>query len=405
MTKPTTWPRLNLAAGPVQVMDQTLRDAARPVLYHYDPAFIELFARTSDLLKQVFRTEYDVVIMQGEAILGLEAAAAGLLSPGDKVLNLVSGVFGKWFEDFIHKYGGETIELAVPYNDAIDPEDVRKALHANPGVKFLSVVHSETPSGTHNPVREIGAVAREFGVHHHGRYRLRSRRRTAQPRGVGHGRRHRRAPEMPRRHPRALADVDQPGGLGGAGGAQTGTAARQLPLDPRLEERLAGRQALPLHPLGQRDLQPGIGAASRRSTIGMERFVDRHQAIARACREGVKALGLELWPAREEIAAACVTAVRMPEGIDDAKLRGTMRHRYGVDDLARLRRAARASSSGSATWARPRPTPPSSPRSSPCWSARWPISATRCSSAPASAPQWPRSLVGMTKGDGVTGHG
>ena len=64
--------------------------------------------------------------------------------------------------------------------------------------------------------------------------------------------------------------------------------------------------------------------------VGMERFVDRQQTIARACREGVKALGLELWPAREEIAAACVTAVRVPEGIDDAKLRGTMRHRYGV---------------------------------------------------------------------------
>ena len=82
----------------------------------------------SDREIEEWRTEYDVVIMQGEAILGLEAAAAGLLSPGDKVLNLVSGVFGKWFEDFIHKYGGETIELAVPYNDAIDPEDV---LHAD----------------------------------------------------------------------------------------------------------------------------------------------------------------------------------------------------------------------------------------------------------------------------------
>ena len=113
MSTATPWPRLNLAAGPVQVMDQTLRDAARPVLYHYDPAFIELFARTSELLKQVFRTNYDVVIMQGEAILGLEAAAAGLLSPGDKVLNLVSGVFGKWFEDFIHKYGGGPVGLST----------------------------------------------------------------------------------------------------------------------------------------------------------------------------------------------------------------------------------------------------------------------------------------------------
>src|SRR5215216_1869641 len=164
MANPTTWPRLNLAAGPVQVMDQTLRDAARPILYHYDPAFIELFARVSRLLQDVYRTKYDVVIMQGEAILGLEAAAAGLLSPGDKVLNLVSGVFGKWFEEFITRFGGETVELAVPYNEAIDPDDVRKALDANPAITVLSVVHSETPSGTLNPVGEICKIAREYGV-------------------------------------------------------------------------------------------------------------------------------------------------------------------------------------------------------------------------------------------------
>jgi pyridoxamine--pyruvate transaminase len=329
MTNPTPWPRLNLAAGPVQVMDQTLRDAARPVLYHYDPAFIELFARTSNLLRQVFRTRYDVVIMQGEAILGLEAAAAGLLSPGDKVLNLVSGVFGKWFEDFIHKYGGETIELAVPYNDAIDPEDVRKALHANPGVKFLSMVHSETPSGTHNPVKEIGNIAREFGV---------------------------------------VTMVDTVSGLGGEllspeewgmdiaiAGPQKclgGTPGLSLiSVSPAAWEALEARKPEPLRASflsildwksawleGKRfPYTPSISemyslesVLEQTLAIGMERFVERHQMIARACREGVKALGLELWPAREEIAAACVTAVCQPEGISDKDLRGTMRHRYGV---------------------------------------------------------------------------
>jgi pyridoxamine---pyruvate transaminase len=329
MTKATTWPRLNLAAGPVQVMEQTLRDAAKPVLYHYDPAFIELFARTSSLLQQVFRTEYNVVIMQGEAILGLEAAAAGLLTPGDKVLNLVSGVFGKWFEDFIRRYGGETIELAVPYNEAIDPEDVRKALHANPGVKYLSVVHSETPSGTHNPVKEIGAVAREFGV---------------------------------------LTMVDTVSGLGGEllspeewgmdiaiAGPQKclgGTPGLSLmSISPAAWDALEARQPEPLRASflsildwktawleGRRfPYTPSVSeiyslesVLDQALDIGMERFVDRHQVIARACREGVKALGLELWPAREEIAAACATAVRLPDGISDDDLIGTMRHRYGV---------------------------------------------------------------------------
>ena len=329
MTKPTAWPRLNLAAGPVQVMEQTLRDAARPILYHYDPAFIELFAGTSGLLQQVFRTQYDVVIMQGEAILGLEAAAAGLLSPGDKVLNLVSGVFGKWFEDFIKRYGGETIELAVPYNDAIDPEDVRQALHANPGVKFLSVVHSETPSGTHNPVKEIGAVAREFGV---------------------------------------ITMVDTVSGLGGEllspeewgldiaiAGPQKclgGTPGLSLmSISPAAWDALEARKPEPLRASflsildwksawlegKQFPYTPSVSeiyslesVLEQTLAVGMEQFVNRHQIIAKACRAGVKALGLELWPVREEIAAACVTAVRVPDGIDDAKLRETMRHRYGV---------------------------------------------------------------------------
>jgi pyridoxamine--pyruvate transaminase len=329
MTTPTPWPRLTLAAGPVQVMEQTLRDMARPVLYHYDPAFIELFARTSGLLQQVFRTKYDVVIMQGEAILGLEAAAAGLISPGDKVLNLVSGVFGKWFEDFIDKYGGETIELAVPYNEAVDPEDVRRALQANPGVKFLSVVHSETPSGTHNPVREIGAVAHEYGV---------------------------------------LTMVDSVSGLGGEllspeewgmdiaiAGPQKclgGTPGLSLmTISPAAWDALEARQPEPLRGSflsildwksawleGHRfPYTPSVSeiyslesVLEQALAVGMECFVDRHQKIARACRAGVKALGLELWPAREAIAAACCTAVRLPDGISDDDLLPTMRQRYGV---------------------------------------------------------------------------
>ena len=56
------WPRMTLAAGPVEVTQETLRALNRPVIYHYDPAFLDLFEETCGLLKQVFRTDYDVVI-------------------------------------------------------------------------------------------------------------------------------------------------------------------------------------------------------------------------------------------------------------------------------------------------------------------------------------------------------
>jgi pyridoxamine--pyruvate transaminase len=319
---------MNLAAGPVEVPERTRRDLAKPVLYHYDPAFKEQFAHTSDLLRQVFQTNYDVVIMQGEAILGLEAAAASLIQPGDKVLNLVSGVFGKWFQLFIDKFGGETIEIAVGYDDAIDPEDVRKTLNANPGVKYLSVVHSETPSGTRNPVREIGQIAREFGV---------------------------------------LTMVDTVSGLGGENlvpeewGLDVAIAGPQkclggtpglslMSISPAAWEAMEkhknplrgsflsildwkeawlDNQRFPYTP-SVSEMYALESTLTQTLEEGIERHVERHRQIAKACREGVKALGLELWPVREEIAASCVTAVKVPEGLNDEQIRGTMRERYGV---------------------------------------------------------------------------
>ena len=323
-----TWPHLNLTAGPAAVSARTLRDAARPILYHYDPAFIELFAHTSSLLQQVYRTRYDVVIMPGEAVLGLEAAAASLIAPGDKVLTLVSGVFGAWFGGLVRQYGGEPVELAVPNNEAIDSEAVRDALQRHPDVKFLSVVHSETPSGTLNPVKEIGQVAREFGV---------------------------------------LTIVDTVSGLGGeavepeAFGIDVAVAGPQkclggtpgvalLAVSPaawtameRRQPPLTGsalsildwkrtwleRQRFPSTPPVS-VIYALESALTQVLDEGIERHVARHAAIARACRAGVAALGLDFWAAREAIAASCVTAVAPPAGVDEARLRQQMRDRYGV---------------------------------------------------------------------------
>ena len=63
---------------------------------------------------------------------------------------------------------------------------------------------------------------------------------------------------------------------------------------------------------------------------GIPQMAARHATIARACRRGVKALGLELWAAREEVAGSAVTGVKLPAGIDDPTLRGHLRDRYGV---------------------------------------------------------------------------
>ncbi len=93
-----------------------------PVLYHYDPAFHKLFGELTEKLKKVMRTKNDVIILQGDAVLALEAAAYSCINPGDRCLNLVSGYFGKGYEGSIVAYGGVPVELAVPYNDSVTAE-------------------------------------------------------------------------------------------------------------------------------------------------------------------------------------------------------------------------------------------------------------------------------------------
>lgn len=324
----TTWPRFNLASGPVDVTAETLRSMQRPVLYHYDPAFIEIFAHTTDLLKQVFNTGYDVVIIQAEAILGLEAAVASLVAPGDKVLNVVSGVFGKWMEDFIVKHGGDPVELSVPYNAAVDPDDVRRVLQTIPGIKFLTVVHSETPSGTVNPVREICRIAREFDVI--------SIVDTVS--GLGS--------ELLRPEDWAM-DVAVAGPqkcLGGTPGlslisvspeAWAAMESRSEPLRGSFLSLLDWKTSWIEH---QRfPYTPSVSEIYALESVleqtlreGLESLVGRHQSSARAARAAVMALGLDLWPESEAIAASCCTALKVPAGLTDRQVIDTLRSRYGI---------------------------------------------------------------------------
>jgi len=324
----TTWPRFNMASGPVDVTVETLRSMQRPVLYHYDPAFIEIFEHTSKMAQDVFATRYDVVIMQAEAILGLEAAAASLIEPGDKVLNLVSGVFGKWFEDFIRRYGGEPIELSVPYNAAIDPEDVRRILKAVPDIKFLSVVHSETPSGTINPVRTICRIAKEFGVV------------TIVDTVSGLG----SETLSPEDWGMDIAVLGPQKCLGGTPGlsiiavspdAWAVMESRSTPLRGTFLSILDWKTSW----LEQRRFPytPSVTEMYALESVleqalreGMDAVVARHKTSAAATRAAVQALGLRLWPESPEIAGACCTAVHAPEGVSAEALRESMRSRYGV---------------------------------------------------------------------------
>jgi pyridoxamine--pyruvate transaminase len=326
--KGPAWPQLTLASGPVDVPQETLRAMQRPVLYHYDPAFIALFERVTGLMRQVFQTRHDAVIMQGEAVLALEGAAASLVRPGTKVLNLVSGVFGAGYAGWIERYGGEVVEVRVPYNEAIDPDDVRKALDAHPDISIMAVVHCETPSGTMNPIGEIGPIAKARGVI------------TILDTVSGLG-------------AEAYSPEDWGIDIAVAGPQKCLSGVPGLSLVAVSDDAWAAMEAVddPLRGsylslldwkstcLEQRRFPNTPSVAdiyALESTLaqaveeGLEAMAARHRAVAAACRAAVRALGLKLWAASDEIAALGCTAVAVPAGTTAEAIIRTMRERYGV---------------------------------------------------------------------------
>lgn len=326
---PAPQQKFTIGAGPVSVHERVSLALARAPLDHEDPEFQELFRQTTDMLKRVFRTQQDTVIMQGEAVLGLEAAAANLVEPDDKCLNLVSGVYGAGYGRHFAAYGGRVLEVRVPYNEAIDVEVVEDVLRTEGDVKLIAVVHSETPSGTVNPVRQLAGLARR-----HGALLV-----VDAVSSLG---------ALPFEFDDWGIDIAVAGPhkcLGGVPGSALMAVSerawdkiRSRPDPPRRryvslldwKEGWIGEGRFPFTPFVAQivGLHEALAAWLEE---GLDNAIRRHDFVAGMCRAGVRALDLQLWPAREEIAANCVTAFAVPEGLDADEIRLLMNRRYGVE--------------------------------------------------------------------------
>ena len=116
-----------MTPGPVEVSPRVLRALSKPLIHHYYEGFVDFYAQTIDRMKMIFQTKNDVLILHGEAALGLEAAVTNTVRPGDKVLVLNSGPFGKSFAKYIQNAHGRIVELSCPADEAIDPDKLLRA--------------------------------------------------------------------------------------------------------------------------------------------------------------------------------------------------------------------------------------------------------------------------------------
>ena len=307
--------------GPTPVPPEVLAAVGAPVVHHRSPDFLPVYERVLTRLRDVCRTENDVLLFGSSGTGAFESAVANLVSPGEPHLVVSAGAFGERWEAMLAAFGAEVDVLRYAWGETPDADDLRARLREREA-KAVWLVHSETSTGVVADIRALAAAAKEAGalvvvdaVSSLGAIPCEtdmwgldvvvagSQKALMCPPGLG------------------LAAVSK------AALAATGSSPRfyfDWERTRVAQQTLDAPVTLPVSLVCGLDVALGLIAEE-----GLDAVFDRHLRLGRAARAGAKALGLELFSPDDD-RSAVVTAVRTPEGCDATELVNGLRDRFGI---------------------------------------------------------------------------
>ncbi len=310
--------------GPTPVPDEVLKAMAKQMIDHRGAEFQQIMKDVTEKLKVFFQTKNDILTFTGSGTGGMEAAIVNTLSPGDKVLVASIGAFGDRFATIATKFGAQVIPLPTEWGKAVDPDALRQALNKERDVTAVIVTHNETSTGVTNDLQAISRVVKEFDKllivdavsslssidlpvddWHCDIVITGSQKGWMVPPGLAMvsvspagWQAHAKA-----KMPRVYWDFTR---------AKNEMENGQTPWTPAVSIVFA--------------LQVSLGMMLKE---GLTNIFARHARVAQAAREGARSLGLTLF-ADPLHYSNTVTAVKVPEGVDDKKLRRTLREEHKV---------------------------------------------------------------------------
>jgi alanine-glyoxylate transaminase / serine-glyoxylate transaminase / serine-pyruvate transaminase len=156
--------RTLLGPGPSPVNARVLEALALPVVGHLDPKFLEIMDQSMAMLREVFQTNNRLALpMSGTGSAGMETCFVNLVEPGDSVLIGVNGVFGTRMVDVAQRCGAQVNTVEAEWGTALDAQKFKTAL-AQKKYKLAAVVHAETSTGVLQPLDDIARLVRESGA-------------------------------------------------------------------------------------------------------------------------------------------------------------------------------------------------------------------------------------------------
>ncbi|MBV9120108.1 MAG: alanine--glyoxylate aminotransferase family protein, partial [Chloroflexi bacterium] len=150
--------------GPTPVPEEVLAELSRNMINHRGPEYARILTDCSDGLKRVFQTSGDVIFYPSSGSGTLESMVVNTLSPGDKVLAVSIGSFGKRFAEIARRYGAEVTVQQFEWGEGAEPAAVAEKLRAEGPFKAVLVTHNETSTGVTNDVKALAEVIKPTGA-------------------------------------------------------------------------------------------------------------------------------------------------------------------------------------------------------------------------------------------------
>jgi len=320
--------RLLLGAGPSNVDPRVLKALTSPIVEHLDPYFMKVMDDTVELLRYTFKTKNHLTLpISGTGSAGMESAICNLVEKGDDVVMCINGFFGGRMREMVERCGGNPVTVEADWGRTIRKEDVEKALSGS-NAKVVAIVHAETSTGILQPLKDIAKLAHKYD---------------------------------------ALLIVDAVTSLGGCEldvdgyGIDLCYSASQkcLSCPPGLAPITANEKAMEQVRNRKTKVQswyldlstieeywvennriyhhtaPILLVYALRESLrlihdeGLEDRWRRHQKNSLALISGLETLGLKMH-AEEGHRCPSLTAVKVPEGVEDQNVRGTLREEFNI---------------------------------------------------------------------------
>jgi len=143
--------------GPTNIPDAVLAAMHRPAIDIYSGEMLELTRSLHEDLPKIFRTSGRTYIYAANGHGGWEAAVSNVLSRGETVLALESGVFALGWADMARMMGAKVETLKGDWRRAVDPAALAQRLASDTSheIKAILVVQIDTASGVVNDIRAI----------------------------------------------------------------------------------------------------------------------------------------------------------------------------------------------------------------------------------------------------------